>query len=97
MGLPDASEAWVGWVIAAVYYIGFWTWRGQSPGEMALRIKTYRTDATSVGFGTAILRYVVGYTACALTLGIGFLMIAFDGRKQGLHDKIAGTHVVEIL
>jgi uncharacterized RDD family membrane protein YckC len=29
-------------------------------------------------------------------LGIGFLTIAFDGRKQGLHDKIANTYVVPL-
>jgi len=31
-----------------------------------------------------------------LILGIGFLMIAFSGEKQGLHDKIAGTYVVKV-
>jgi uncharacterized RDD family membrane protein YckC len=29
-----------------------------------------------------------------LTLGIGFLWIAIDRRKQGLHDKIAHTVVI---
>ncbi|MDH4225264.1 MAG: RDD family protein, partial [Deltaproteobacteria bacterium] len=28
-----------------------------------------------------------------LILGIGFLMVAFTGKKQGLHDMIAGTLV----
>jgi hypothetical protein len=30
---------------------------------------------------------------CLLTLLVGFLIIAFTGYKQGLHDKIAGTLV----
>jgi hypothetical protein len=30
------------------------------------------------------------------TLGVGFLLIAFTKRKQGLHDMIAGTVVVKI-
>jgi uncharacterized RDD family membrane protein YckC len=29
-------------------------------------------------------------------LGIGFLWIAFDVRKQGIHDKIADTVVVKL-
>ena len=29
-----------------------------------------------------------------LILCIGFLMVAFTGKKQGLHDMIAGTLVV---
>ncbi|MFQ5987264.1 MAG: RDD family protein [Dehalococcoidia bacterium] len=41
------------------------------------------------------MRYL-GYIVCALTLGIGFLIIAFDDRKQGLHDKIANTYVIPL-
>ena len=29
-------------------------------------------------------------------LGMGFLWIAFDSRKQGIHDKIADTVVVKL-
>lgn len=32
--------------------------------------------------------------ACCLLLGLGILWVAFDGRKQGWHDKLAGTVVV---
>ena len=31
-----------------------------------------------------------------LVLLLGYLMIAFDQKKQGLHDKIAGTYVVKV-
>jgi uncharacterized RDD family membrane protein YckC len=31
----------------------------------------------------------------AIILLIGFIMVAFDSRKQGLHDKIASTLVVQ--
>ena len=40
-----------------------------------------------------VLRYL-GYFVSIITLGIGFLWVAFDPRKQGLHDKIASTVVV---
>jgi uncharacterized RDD family membrane protein YckC len=30
-----------------------------------------------------------------LFFGLGFLMVAFSGNKQGLHDKLAGTLVVK--
>ncbi len=80
-------------VTGIAYYIGFWAWRGQTPGKMALGVKIVRADGSPIGFGRSILRYI-GYIASAIILGIGFLMIAFDRRKQGLHDKIAGTYVV---
>ena len=29
------------------------------------------------------------------TLGLGFLWIAFDSEKRGLHDWLSGTYVVK--
>jgi uncharacterized RDD family membrane protein YckC len=75
------------------YHAGFWTWRGQTPGKMLLNIKVIRTDGTNITLGYSLLRYL-GYIVSSLMLGIGFLWIAFDPRKQGIHDKIADTCVV---
>lgn len=79
--------------IQLVYMIGFWTWKGQTPGKMAMGIKIAAADGGPIGLGRAIIRYL-GYMVSSLLLGLGHLMIAFDGRKQGLHDKIAGTFVI---
>ena len=81
-------------VIGIVYIIGFWTWRGQTPGKMALGVKIVQTDGSPIGFERSILRYI-GYFVSAIILCIGFFMIAWDSKKQGLHDKIAGTYVVK--
>ena len=40
-----------------------------------------------------ILRYV-GYFISLIPLGLGYIWVAFDSRKQEWHDKIAGTVVV---
>ncbi len=93
--LSYAADRLVGWIIAVTYTVGFWTWRGQTPGKMALSVKIVRTDGRPVGPGKAILRYL-GYYVSAIILLIGFFMIAFDSRKQGLHDKIAETYVVRV-
>jgi len=77
------------------YSVIFWTWRGQTPGNILLNIKVLRGDGTPVSFGYALLRYL-GYIVCGLMLGTGFLWIAFDSRKQGIHDKIADTVVVKL-
>ena len=39
---------------------------------------------------------LIGYVASAMTLYVGFLMVAFTDRKRGLHDMIAGTVVVRV-
>ena len=40
-----------------------------------------------------ILRYI-GYFVSIVPLGLGYVWVAFDKRKQGWHDKLAGTVVV---
>jgi len=77
------------------YFVAFWVWRGQTPGKMALNMKLIRTDGSNLTIGDALLRYL-GYFVSAAILFIGFIWIAFDSRKQGLHDKIADTYVVKI-
>jgi uncharacterized RDD family membrane protein YckC len=76
------------------YFVGFWTWRGQTPGMMLLGLRVARdVDGTPPGFGRSVLRYL-GYLVSWFALFIGFIWVAFDSRKQGWHDKIAGTVVV---
>ncbi|HFE36816.1 MAG TPA: RDD family protein [Gammaproteobacteria bacterium] len=41
----------------------------------------------------AVIRYFA-YFISLIPLGLGFLWIAWDKKKQGFHDKIAGTVVV---
>ncbi|MFC1964116.1 RDD family protein [Chloroflexota bacterium] len=78
-----------------MYCLGFWTWRGQTPGKIATGIKIMKSDGSSLGIGRALLRYL-GYIVSALTFCvIGFFAIAWDSRKQGLHDMIASTYVVK--
>jgi uncharacterized RDD family membrane protein YckC len=72
----------------------FWKYRSATPGKMAISAKI--VDARSgapASSGQLALRFL-GYFASILTAGIGFLMIAVDPQKQGLHDKIARTVVI---
>jgi uncharacterized RDD family membrane protein YckC len=92
-----APVIWVtsGLVISLAYWLGFWVWRGQTPGKMAVGIKIIRTDSSPVKWQCALYRFL-GYIVSAATLFIGFIWVAFDGRKQGIHDKIADTYVVKL-
>ena len=55
-------------------------------------IRVVCTDGTRVRFGNAIRRQI-GYFISA-TLFLGYLWILVDNRRQGWHDKLAGTMVV---
>ena len=85
----------ISWFIKIAYLVTFWAWRGQTPGKMLTGIKIIRTDSSPITWQYVFLRYL-GYIISTITLCIGFIWIAFDDRKQGLHDKIADTYVVKL-
>ena len=62
-------------------------------GKMALGLKVTDLEGERIGVGKAFLR-LIGTFVSGVLLMIGYLMVAFTERKQGLHDKIAGTLVV---
>ena len=88
---------WLFGVSLSIGYAVFFTgYCGQTPGKMALRIKVIRTDGSPMTYGRAALREVLGKFISGILLGIGYLMVAFDSQKQGLHDKIADTYVIKL-
>jgi len=87
--------AFIAWLIEIGYVVAFWAWRGQTPGKMATGIKIIRTDSSPITWRYALLRYF-GCIVSTIIVFIGFIWIAFDSRKQGLHDKIADTYVVKL-
>ena len=81
-------------LMGLIYYVGFWGWRGQTPGMMPFNLRIVRADdGQSIDYVRAFLRYI-GLIISFLVIFIGVIWVAFDGRKQGWHDKIAGTLVV---
>lgn len=79
--------------LGALYFVYFWGVRGATPGKRALGLRVERVDGGfPIGPSKAFVR-LLGYAISAILLGMGFLLIALDG--QGLHDRLAGTRVVE--
>jgi uncharacterized RDD family membrane protein YckC len=82
-------------LISAIYHIFFMTrTNGQTPGKRALGIRVVKKDGTPITFIDALLRNVVGYTLSGI-FALGYIWALFDSEKQGWHDKIAGTTVVD--
>ncbi len=99
--LPETFASFLS--IAAVilsyplFIILFWVYRQATPGKMAVDLKI--VDARSgekPSIGQCIGRYFA-YIPSYLFFGLGFLWVAFDKRKQGWHDKLAGTLVIKDL
>ncbi len=83
-----------GFLVTWIYHAAFESSPKQAtPGKMALGIKVTDLEGRPVGFGKATGRYF-GKIISILILFIGFIMIAFSRKKQGLHDMMAGCLVV---
>ena len=82
------------YILPAVVVIVFWIYKSATPGKMATRLTI--VDAETRGkpsTGQFIGRYLAYYLS-AIPLCLGFIWVAFDKRKQGWHDKLAGTVVI---
>jgi pSer/pThr/pTyr-binding forkhead associated (FHA) protein/uncharacterized RDD family membrane protein YckC len=82
----------VSFVLGAAYHVTFWALRGATPGKGWAGLEVTGEDGSRLGWGRSLARGV-GYALSAASLGFGFLMIFFGG--LGLHDRIAGTRVVQ--
>ena len=62
-------------------------------GMRAVGIKVVDHDYKRISFANATGRYF-GMILSAFILYIGYIMIAFVKRKQGLHDLLASTYII---
>lgn len=78
--------------VPVIYNIGFWMLAGQTLGKWVMGVRIIRTNGERMRFGTCVRRQI-GYFL-SMVLFLGYLWILIDNRRQGFHDKIAGTFVV---
>ena len=92
--IPDAAFNLVGILIGWLYFALMESSVLQGTlGKMALKIKVTDLKEKQISFARATGRHFAKYISWA-TIGIGFIMIGFTKKKQGLHDMIAGCLVV---
>ncbi|QCU72652.1 RDD family protein [Luteimonas yindakuii] len=97
---PDApiirgpADFVISWVFPFAAVILFWLHKQATPGKMAVSARVVDASTGNTLSGVqAVIRYV-GYFVATLPLGLGIIWVAFDPRKQGWHDKLAGTVVI---
>lgn len=92
--LEGWSNILFNYLIPLAIVLLFWFYRSATPGKMLLKAEI--VDEDSLGKPQAwqwIVRYL-GYYVSMLVLGLGFLWVGWDARKQGFHDKLARTVVI---
>ena len=82
-------------LIGVLYEALMLTWRGQTLGKMAVKIKVVRPDGSDISGGQAWGR-AVSRTLMGATRILGFIdvLMIFSKPRTTLHDRIAKTRVI---
>lgn len=102
---------WTPLTYGTLYLVGFWAWRGQTPGKMLVGAKVVRTDGSPVGLGRSFLRYIFYFMPLFgpvvflsglvsnwfhfLLPIIGLVVEGLNPQRRGIHDFVAGTCVMD--
>jgi uncharacterized RDD family membrane protein YckC len=87
-------DVMLNYILPAIAVILFWIYKSATPGKLALKLAI--VDAKTGGHpstGQLIGRYFAYYVSI-IPLGLGIIWVGIDKRKQGWHDKLAGTVVI---
>lgn len=79
----------------ALYILPFWFYFSTTPAKMLFRLRI--VDAKTglpMSRRQSVIRFL-GYIVSTIPFSLGFLWIAFNKKRRGFHDLIAGTIVVK--
>jgi uncharacterized RDD family membrane protein YckC len=92
--ITGTANILLSYIFPAVAVIVFWSTKHATPGKMAIgAIIVDAKTGQPPSFKQHVIRYL-GYFVSTIPFCLGFIWVGFDKRKQGWHDKLAGTVVV---
>lgn len=90
----NARAELLNWILPAIAVILFWAARQATPGKMAIGARIVDADTGAKPTTAQFIGRYLAYYVSLFGLGLGFVWIGVDARKQGWHDKLANTVVV---
>lgn len=84
------------YILAQIILLVLWCKKQASIGKMAIAAKIVDARTGKAPTKNQLIGRYFAYLLSFLPLGLGFLWIAFDSKKQGWHDKLAGTAVIYV-
>jgi len=82
------------WVLPAVVVLLFWIRRSATPGKMVFGARIVDAETYAAASPAQCIGRYLAYIPALLPAGLGLFWVAVDSRKQGWHDKLAGTLVI---
>ena len=86
--------ALAGLLVNVLYFAGFWSTAGQTPGMRVMHLRVVDPSGSPPGLGRSLVR-LVGLALAILLLFTGFLPALVDDRRRALQDFLARTLVLE--
>ncbi len=85
----------INYIFPALAIVAFWIYKTATPGKIVTGLTIIdEKSGQPPSPAQCIVRYL-GYFVSTVPLCLGLIWVAFDKRKQGWHDKIAGTVVIK--
>lgn len=84
----------INWILPAIAVLLFWMYRQATPGKIAISARIVDAQTGGPPSTAQLIGRYLGYYVSIVPLMAGIVWVAFDARKQGWHDKLAGTVVV---
>ena len=92
--VPGGWNIVVNYILPAIVGMLFWVYKSATPGKLMLKLAI--VDAKT-GEKPSVTQWIVRYLCyylSAMVMMLGFVWVGLDRRKQGWHDKLAGTVVI---
>lgn len=102
-GAATGTDAGVGagLLVSVALLVAYVVWalklfaHGTTPGKKMLGMRVIKENGDAAGFWIMLVREWVGKFISGMVLSLGYLWILFDRDRQGWHDKLVSTYVVE--
>jgi len=91
----SALDIVLNYILPAVVIIVFWITKSATPGKMICKLTIVDAKTGAKPTTAQFIGRYLGYYVSTIPLLVGLIWVAFDDRKQGWHDKLAGTVVVK--
>lgn len=82
------------YLMQVAYFILLTYFTGSTLGKKLFQIRVVSAEDRKMTFFEVTFRETVGRFLSALILSVGYIMIAIDKKKRGLHDILSDTNVV---
>ena len=91
-----AGEVLISWVLPMLLVMLFWFFKQATPGKMAISARIVDAQTGLPASRAQLVGRYLAYIVAVMPCFLGLIWVAFDRRKQGWHDKLAGTVVVKM-